>query len=115
MDQRTVEGDELIDEIRSYMRRVRVGEAILYGSRARGDYLHTSDVDLMLISPRFEGVRFVDRLAPLHGEWRLWWIYPELLAYTPEEFERAREGLGIEREAARTGIRITLEEDAATA
>ena len=115
MDQRTVDDEELIDEIRAFMSLVRVGEAILYGSRARGDYLHTSDVDLMLISPQFEGVRFVDRLPPLHNAWRLWWIYPELLAYTPEEFERAREGFGIEREAARTGIRITLEKDPATA
>jgi len=93
------------------MRRVGVDEALLFGSRARDDWLHTSDVDLILISPRFRGVRFVDRLAPLYGEWPLWWIYPELLAYTPEEFEEARKGLGIERVAYQTGIRITLPED----
>ena len=106
--------ERLIEEIRAFMRRARVGEVWLYGSWARGDQREWSDVDLMLISPRFRGVRFIDRLSALYDHWELLNPYAELLAYTPEEFERARGGLGIEREAARTGIRITLEEDAAT-
>ena len=111
MDKRALERDELIAEIKRFMQQVGVSDALLYGSRARDDWLHTSDVDLMLISPRFQGQRLLERLRWLHGAWHLWWLYPELLAYTPEEFEEAQQGLGIEREAARTGIRITVAED----
>ena len=34
---------------------------ILYGSRARGDYSWNSDVDLVICSPAFDGVRVLDR------------------------------------------------------
>jgi len=98
----------MIEEIKKFMRRVGVEEAILYGSRARGDNLKSSDVDMILISPRFEGTRFIDRLPPLHRAWHIPQLFPELLAYTPEEFEKAQDYLGIEREAARTGIRLKV-------
>ncbi len=97
-----------MEVIARFMREVGVTEAILYGSRARGDHLKTSDVDLMVISPHFHGTRFVDRLPPLHRAWDPDLPPLEVLAYTPEEFERARQGLGIERVADRTGVRITL-------
>jgi len=98
--------ERLIEEIREYLHRVHVEEAMLYGSYARGDERRYSDADLILISPRFEGVRFLDRLPPLYLEWRLVRPPIEPLAYTPEEFEEARQKLGIERIAYREGIRI---------
>ena len=103
--------EELISEIERFMRRVGVQEAILYGSRARGDCLRTSDVDLMLISPRFEGTRPHRRLPALHEKWDPSLPFLEVLAYTPEEFEEARRKLGIERIADREGIRITVDLD----
>jgi len=103
--------ERLIEEIRAFLRRVGVREALLYGSWARGDQREWSDVDLILISPRFGGSRFIDRLPSLYHHWDILNPYPELLAYTPEEFEEARKGLGIERVASETGIRITLAED----
>ena len=111
MVERTYTREEMIEEIKKFMRRVGVEQAILYGSRARGDNLKSSDVDMILISPRFEGIRFIDRLPPLHGAWHIPQLFPEVLAYTPEEFEAAQDYLGIEREAERTGIRVTLSED----
>ena len=57
------------------------------------------------------GVRLIERLPPLHRAWHLPELFPEVLAYTPEEFEDAQDYLGIQREAARTGIRVTLSED----
>jgi predicted nucleotidyltransferase len=111
MAKRTYTREEMIEEVKSFMRRVGVEQAILYGSRARGDNLKSSDVDMILISPQFEGIRFIDRLPPLHRAWHIPELFPEVLAYTPEEFEQAQEYLGIEREAARTGIRVTLSGD----
>ena len=93
------------------MCRVNVDEAILYGSRARDDHLLTSDVDLIVISRRFAGTRPHRRLADLHDQWDPALPFLEALAYTPEEFERARQGLGIERIADKTGIRITIDDD----
>lgn len=101
--------EELIEEIKRFLGRVGVEEAILYGSRARGDALRTSDVDLMLISPRFEGTRPHRRLRTLHEMWDPSLPFLEALAYTPEEFEEARRHLGIERIADREGIRITID------
>lgn len=106
--------NRLIREIREYLQRVNVEEAILYGSYTRGDERRYSDADLILISPRFEGVRFLDRLPPLYLEWRLVRPPIEPLAYTPEEFEKARKQPGIERIAHREGIRITIGEDETT-
>ncbi|MBD3293668.1 MAG: HEPN domain-containing protein [Armatimonadia bacterium] len=107
----TVERDRLIEAIAEFMRRVDVEEAILFGSRARGEELGSSDVDLIVISPRFEGIRFTDRIAPLLGEWPRALPTLEVLAYTPEEFERARRGMRIERKAYREGVRLRLCED----
>jgi len=109
---RTIHQDELIEEILAFLRRVGVEEAILYGSRARGEELKSSDVDLIVISPRFEGTRFVDRIGPLLGEWPCGLPPLEVLAYTPEEFERVRHGFGIERTADREGVRVELRDDA---
>jgi uncharacterized protein len=103
--------EELIEEIKRFLRRAGVKEAILYGSRARGDALRTSDVDLMLISHRFEGTRPHRRLPALHEKWDPSLPFLEVLAYTPQEFERARKQLGIERIAHEEGIRITADLD----
>ncbi|NLO05743.1 MAG: nucleotidyltransferase domain-containing protein [candidate division WS1 bacterium] len=103
--------ERLVEEIRDYLRRVDVEEAILYGSYARGEERRHSDADLMLISSRFKGVRFLDRLPPLYLEWRLVRPPIELLAYTPEEFEEARKQIGIERIADREGIRIMADDE----
>ncbi len=100
--------ERLIEAIGAFMRRVGAPEAILYGSCARGEALNISDVDLIVISPRFEGTRFIDRIAPLLHEWPRGLPPLEVLAYTPEEFEHARHGLGIERVADREGVHLRL-------
>jgi len=104
--------EELIKEVRAFLRRASVEEAILYGSYARGDARAWSDVDLIVISPGFEEEPFLDRLPVLYDAWDILRPYPELLAYTPEEFEEARHRLGIERIAHREGIRISAADDA---
>jgi hypothetical protein len=50
---------------RRIAREIRVDRMILFGSRARGDWLLTSDADPTIVSPDFEGRRFVDRSAEI--------------------------------------------------
>lgn len=78
---------------------------ILFGSRARGDWLKESDYDFIVVSPQFEGVHFVRRPVELY---RYWKGHPgvELLCYTPEEFERKRRQISIVREAVREGVEL---------
>ena len=66
-------------------------EVYLVGSWARGDWLLDSDVDLIVVSKRFEGLslgeryRLVKSLTPPGRSL-------DVLAYTPEEFERGSTG-----------------------
>jgi predicted nucleotidyltransferase len=78
---------------------------VIFGSCARGDALSTSDLDVILVSPRFRSMRFLDR--PVRALEALG--YPggiEFLCYTPEEFETKREELGIVRVAVETGLTL---------
>ena len=79
---------------------------LLFGSRARGNHLATSDIDLIVVSKAFRGVGFLERPVQL-----LKLLYREgveapldILCYTPEEFERKRREIGVVREALRTGV-----------
>lgn len=80
-------------------------KVIAFGSRARGEALAESDLDLILVSPKFASMRFLDRpvkvLEALDSPGGL-----ELLCYTPEEFEEKRREMGIVRVAVKEGIEL---------
>ena len=80
-------------------------EIYLFGSYARGDWLLDSDVDLVVVSPKFEGLSIGERYAlvrrMLPGR-----ISVEVLAYTPEEFERAKRRSVILKDASKYWVRI---------
>lgn len=93
---------EHLPQLRERFAPLRV---IVFGSRARGDALSTSDLDLILVSPRFAAVPFLER--PVRVLEAL--DYPgglELLCYTPEEFEIKRSEMGIVRVAVEEGIAL---------
>jgi len=103
-------GNEVADEIERFIKRVkkaiRVEKVIVFGSRARGDYLEDSDVDMVIVSGDFEGVPFYERMDRLI----LLWESPldlEVLCYTPEEFEMKQKEIGIVSQALKEGIEIT--------
>jgi predicted nucleotidyltransferase len=63
--------------------------AYLFGSYANGTWLEDSDLDIVLVSDTFRGQSFAERIAKVRR------LVPndvpfEILAYTLEEFERAR-------------------------
>lgn len=80
-------------------------KVILFGSRARGDWLKESDYDFLVVADCFQDVPFSERPVGLYQHWK---GRPgvELLCYTPREFERKRRQITIVREAVREGIEL---------
>ena len=93
--------------IRRLMNRYTLHKVILFGSRARGDNLKTSDFDFIIVSPDFEGIHFLKRMSSIYEYWDEHYDI-EPLCYTPEEFEEKRREIGIVSEAVREGCEISL-------
>jgi len=64
-------------------------QAYLFGSYADGTWMEDSDFDVVVVSDRFEGKTFAERVAAVRH------LAPrnkpfEILAYTPAEFRKAK-------------------------
>ncbi len=86
-------------------KRFQITRMILFGSRARGEHLRTSDVDLLVVSPDFASMPFLRRIREIVALWESD-LDLEVLPYTPEEFERKKGEIGIVAIAAREGVEI---------
>ena len=78
---------------------------LLFGSRARGDHLQESDIDLLIVSKEFERIPFRERMVKAYGMWDKKEDL-EQLCYTPKEFEEKKQQLGIVQQAAKEGIAL---------
>lgn len=100
--------DKIIEEVKEFLlsiQGIKIEKAILFGSWVRGDWMKWSDVDLILVSPDFEGIRFTERPVTLCEFWNHSRGL-ELFCYTPEEFERNRKDIGLVADAEKTGVVI---------
>jgi len=103
--------DEFREALRDYLSRLRgalaVDEVLFFGSRVYGEPLKSSDLDMIVVSPDFEGMSFPERLSLLS---RLWLEpYPlEVLGYTTEELSRYYRKKTVVTEALDKGVRIRL-------
>ena len=80
-----------------------IKKMILFGSRANGKAKKGSDVDLLIVSKKFENLDFFERGAKMYDYWDL--KYPvDFICYTPKEFDRLKKMVTIVREAVRNGI-----------
>jgi hypothetical protein len=72
-----------------------------------------SDLDLILVSPDFHGQAFTDRINCIYNYYELWKEpYPlEIICYTPEEFEKKRQQIGMVKDATEQGIIIEFHGD----
>jgi len=79
--------------------------AYLFGSYANGTWLEDSDLDILIVSERFRGQSFAERVAKVRR------LLPsdasfEILAYTVEEFERAKTRSVVIQDASRYWRRV---------
>ncbi|HLD75478.1 MAG TPA: nucleotidyltransferase domain-containing protein [Candidatus Norongarragalinales archaeon] len=75
----------------------------LFGSRARGDYLKSSDYDFIIISGHFEGQDFLERITEVLRRTKVNFA-AEILCYTPAEFAKKRKQIGTVQSAMKDAI-----------
>lgn len=96
----------LLREHLQYIRAKFTPEKILlFGSRARGDHLIESDIDILIVSDKFEGMGWRERIITAFSDWNKQQML-EPLCYTPAEFEKKKRQIGIVKQALEEGIEL---------
>ena len=100
-------GEEGIGEIKEFIKQVHdkfhPEVFVLFGSRARGDFLKESDYDFIIVSKNFHGIHFLKRIELVLELWDYDWDV-DILPYTPEEFQKKKQEIGIVNEAVEQGM-----------
>ena len=86
-------------------KEIEAEKVILFGSRARGDNFQRSDFDFLIVSKKFSNIPVIFRMSILYDYWNED-IDMEAICYTPEEFKKRKNQLGIVRKAVSEGIEI---------
>ena len=96
-------------EVRVFLHRARaiieVDRLLVFGSFARGQAREGSDVDLILVSPDFEGLDLVERYVKVRPLWDGLRAV-DILPYTPAEFSGLHDGPTIVNLALAEGIAV---------
>lgn len=103
------EKEDVIKELHEFKeslsKAIPIEKMIFFGSRAKGRGHRDSDIDLVVVSKKFEGKRFRDRSLGFYKHWNL--DYPvDFLCYTPQEFNKRSSQVTILREAVKEGIEV---------
>ncbi len=101
-------GTDLAGFINVVKERYAPTDVILFGSRARGEQGRWSDYDIIVVSDKFSGIKWLDRRKALLRLWSLE-ADADLIPYTPEEFADKRINSSVIRSAVREGKRIQLD------
>ncbi|MBI3035238.1 nucleotidyltransferase domain-containing protein [Candidatus Woesearchaeota archaeon] len=99
----------IISKLKNFKKDVsgefKISYMYLFGSRAAGKPHRYSDIDLIIVSPKFRGLDFFRRGAKMYDYWNL--NYPvDFLCYTPEEFNKLKKQTTIVGEAVKSGVKI---------
>jgi predicted nucleotidyltransferase len=76
---------------------------VIFGSRVRGEATEDSDIDVIIVSDVFKGIKFVKRMAMVLKIFRFT-KHVDLICYTPDEFEKIQNGSVIIESALSEGI-----------
>lgn len=103
------EGKNLKEELEKFKfklsKKIPVDKMIFFGSYAKGKAHRYSDIDLIIVSPKFSGTEFRYRSVGFYKYWNLDNPF-DFLCYTPEEFNKLKKQVTIVREAVREGIEV---------
>ncbi|MEA1993325.1 MAG: nucleotidyltransferase domain-containing protein [Euryarchaeota archaeon] len=98
-------------EIDNFLKKIeelyKPEKMLIFGSRARDEHLATSDYDILIVSKEFEGIHFLKRISTMFEHWGYDYDI-DILPYTPKEFEKKKQEIGIVAEAVREGIEIVV-------
>ena len=93
----------LAPTLKEIQRKFRPQRVILFGSRARGDHLKDSDVDILIVSSKFNTINWRERIISVFGKWDKKQML-EPICLTPDEFSRRQKEIGIIQQAMKEGI-----------
>ena len=110
MDRKAALKDPLLRRFQMrYLPRIRKAfapeEVWAFGSRVRGDAMEESDLDVLIVSRKFEGIPWPNRSAVVFLAARIRDSL-EILCYTPSEFQEKRQEIGIVQAAVEEGRRL---------
>jgi len=102
-------GKEIINKLKIFRvgvnREVPIDKLLFFGSYVKGRQHRWSDIDLVVVSPMFTGIKSYKRARRLYDYWDL--DYPvDFLCYTPKEFNKLKKQITIVKEAVEHGIEI---------
>lgn len=86
-------------------KEVAPSKILIFGSRVRGEATSESDIDVIIVSDFFKGIRFVKRMGVVLKKIRFS-RHVDFICYTPEEFEEIRNSSIIVKEALLEGIAV---------
>jgi predicted nucleotidyltransferase len=98
----TITNQRIKLELKKLKKKYKNTKIILFGSRAKNTHLHRSDVDIIAISPDFETIPFRKRPDYYLDNWKLP-LDLEVLCYTPDEFDRKKQEIGLVSQAVKEG------------
>ena len=105
MDKKTVIKNKLKDFKILANKHFPISKMYFFGSWAYGNPHKYSDIDLIIVSPKFRKLNFFKRGAKMYDYWNL--NYPvDFLCCTPGEFNRLKKQITIVRDAVKEGIEI---------
>ena len=84
---------EEISKIKGFAGKVKEdysdASVYLFGSRAKGDSLASSDYDVIIVSKSFKGLKFFSRPVKIYDCWP-WGEFPDVFCYMPRKNLRKR-------------------------
>lgn len=93
------------DHLPVIVQRFAPERVLAFGSRVSGEPHRRSDLDLVVVAEAFRDVPWLDRpvrvLEAIGAPFAM-----DVLCYTPEEFHRKAEEIGVVRTAVETGIEL---------
>lgn len=82
--------------------KIKPERIILFGSRARGDYLGGSDYDFIFVSDYFKKYSYHDRVVQMLKLMKK--SFPaDIICLTPEEFEKKKKEISIVKKGVEEG------------